>query len=108
MNMGRVFLLLFIVACAAQSPARVPASGEVGVLVLRVSEDGRALDVQRATDAGVQRVDVFAKCGSPNDPGEPRIREFRPVGSLVDVAFAKHCDAKVSLADLSVRCVGCD
>lgn len=108
--MARLFLLLFLAACAAQAPARVPfpEPGDVGVLVLRVSEDGRALDVQRATDAGVQRLDVLTKCWLPSDVGEPRIREFWPVGSLVYVAYGTHCDAKVSLADLSVRCHGCD
>jgi hypothetical protein len=105
--MERVFLLLFIAACAAQPPVRVPASGEVGVVVLRVSEDGRSLDVQRATDEDVQRVDVFARCGPPKI-GDPRIRIFGLGGSLVDVTFGKHCEAEVSLSDLSVVRCRCD
>ena len=75
--------------------------------VLRVASDGRALEIQRPADASVQRVDVLVKCGAPR-VGEPRIRDFKERGAIIEVTFGKHCFADVSVADLSVRCTGCD
>lgn len=76
--------------------------------MLGVSEDGRSLEFQRATDEGVQRVDVLAVCGPPKT-GEPRVRIGWLGGSVVDVTFGLgHCDAQVSLVDLSVRRCRCD
>ena len=88
----------------------VAAAGEVkriDVSVLRVSTNGRALDVKRSTDVALQTVDVLGKCGTPT-VGEPRIRDFRRVGATVAVTFGKHCAADLSLVDLSVICRGCD
>jgi hypothetical protein len=106
--MRRVVTVLMLAALLAVPPSGVGgATKERRPPVLRVSADGRALEIQRPTDAGVQRIDVLAKCGPPAI-GEPRIRDFKERGSIVAVTFGKHCFADVSLSDLSVRCAGCD
>jgi hypothetical protein len=83
------------------------AKKETKPSVLRVSSDGRALEIRRSSDPNVQRVEVLAKCGLPA-VGDPRIRDFKERGAVIAVTFGKHCFADVSLADLSVRCTGCD
>lgn len=106
--MRRAITALFLAALAMKPLAGVFAAEKaIALLVLRVSPDGRALDIQRSADASVQRVDVIAKCGVPK-VGEPRIRDFKKRGAAIAVTFGKHCFAEVSLADLSVRCTGCD
>jgi hypothetical protein len=84
-------------------------SGEVdrGLTALRISRDGRAVEIQRFGDQKAYRVDVLGKCGIPGT-GEPRIRSFLPLDREIGVMYGKHCYALVSLNNLSVSCKGCD
>ena len=95
--MRRAIALLILAALSATASAE-PGATKNGnrPSVLRVSSDGRALEIQRPADSAIQRVDVLTRCGAPA-VGEPRIREI-----------GKHCFAEVALTDLHVRCTGCD
>ena len=106
--MRRAIALLILAALSATASAE-PGATKNGnrPSVLRVSSDGRALEIQRPADSAIQRVDVLTRCGAPA-VGEPRIREIKDRGALISVTFGKHCFAEVALTDLHVRCTGCD
>lgn len=103
----RLALSLVILATLSAEPSSRVGDATTKSPVLHISSDGEALEVRRSTDASVQRVNILAQCGLPAI-GAPRIRDIRESGGVVAVTFGKHCSADVSLADLSVRCAGCD
>lgn len=72
-----------------------------------VSRDGRALEIQRASDRAPVRVTVLDRCGDPS-VGEARIRHTQMTEESVIVTYGKHCEAKVDLKTLTVECTGCD
>jgi uncharacterized protein (DUF58 family) len=72
-----------------------------------VSRDGRALEIQRASDRAPVRVTVLDRCGDPA-VGEARIRHTQMTDESVIVTYGKHCEAKVDLKTLAVECTGCD
>lgn len=75
--------------------------------VLRISQDGRALEIQRLGDTHAKRIDILAKCGMPA-VGEPRVRAFEQSGGIIHVYFGKHCSVEITIRDFSVACTGCD
>lgn len=72
-----------------------------------VSRDGRALEIQRASDRVPVRVPVLDRCGDPA-VGEARIRQIQSKNESVIVTYGKHCEAKVDLKTLAIECTGCD
>ena len=72
-----------------------------------ISRDGRALEIQRASDRAPVRVPVLDKCGDPA-VGEARITHTQLTKESVIVRYGKHCSAKVDLKTLAVECIGCD
>jgi hypothetical protein len=72
-----------------------------------MSDDRRAVELYRDGDSELRRVEVLAKCGPPA-VGAPRIRDIRRGGPGVHVTYGKHCAAEINVADLSIRCTGCD
>jgi len=80
---------------------------DVRVRSMRMSADRRAVELYRDGDRELHRADVLDKCGPP-EVGEPKIRDIRRGGAGILVTYGKHCWADVSVADLSIRCVGCD
>jgi hypothetical protein len=74
---------------------------------IAVSSDGRALQIQRASDRTPIHVPVLDQCGDPA-VGEARIRRTQLTDSSVIVTYGKHCEAKVDLKTLAVECTGCD
>jgi hypothetical protein len=74
---------------------------------MRMSQDRRAVEFYRDGDRELHRGDVLDKCGSP-PVGEPKIRDIRRGGPTIQITYGKHCWAEVTVADLSIRCAGCD
>jgi hypothetical protein len=74
---------------------------------VRVSADGRALEVKRSSEAKVVRVDVLDRCGDPV-PGPPKIREIKVDDDKIVAFYGKHCWATIPLRTLLVECSGCD
>ena len=72
-----------------------------------VSRDGRALEIQRASDRTPVRVRVLDQCGDPA-VGEARIRRTELIKESVIVTYGKHSRAKVDLKTLAIECTGCD
>ena len=72
-----------------------------------MSRDGRALEIQRASDHAPVRVFVLDQCGDPG-AGEARIAQPQLTKESVIVRYGKHCTATVSLKTLGVECTGCD
>lgn len=80
---------------------------DVRVDMMRMSKDRRAVELYRDGERDLHRADVLDRCGPPGI-GEPKIRDIRRAGPLVHVTYGKHCFAEVTVADLSIRCTGCD
>jgi hypothetical protein len=87
---------------AAGAERRTPADTAV-----KVSSDGRDLEIKRPSDREPIRVPVLERCGDPA-VGAPRIRDVRSTNEDLIATYGKHCSAKVSLKTLAVECVGCD
>nr|ART36714.1 D599 [uncultured bacterium] len=85
--------------------AQSPSTRETAEVV--VSRDGRALEIQRASDRAPVRVSVLDRCGDPK-VGEARIRSTQLTDESVSVTYGKHCETKVDLKTLAVECTGCD
>ena len=74
--------------------------------IIRISSDGRALEIKRASDAESVRVSVLDQCGDPA-VGQPRIRHVREAEENIFATFGKHCEAMISLRALAIQCRGC-
>lgn len=72
-----------------------------------VGKDGRLI-VVRMGDMGAPRtVDVIGSCGAPA-VGEPKVREVKVTGTLVQVVYGKHSFASVDPVTGKVTCKGSD
>src|SRR5262245_19319703 len=74
---------------------------------VRISKDGRALEIKRSSDAKAVRVEVLDRCGDPV-PGPPKIRRARVENEMVIATYGKHCWATITLESLAIECAGCD
>ena len=95
-------VLIFGVGPAVGAKAKTPPE-----TVVKISSDGRDLEIERAPDRKAIRVPVLARCGDPAI-GMPRIQDVRSASETVFVTYGKHCLATVALETLAVACVGCD
>jgi len=88
-------------SAVAQSPSRKEQPR------VAVSRDGRALEIQRASDRAPVRVPVLDRCGDPA-VGEAIILHTQLTDESVIVTYGKHCEATVQFKTLAVECNGCD
>jgi len=88
------------------SSATIAASSHA-LIVLRVSKDKRAIEIQRVADQKPTRISVLEKCGNPA-VGEPQIRWFEQNSDVLSVGYGKHCSARLVVSSLELTCSGCD
>jgi len=108
--MGTRFLLAVSLSTAVLAFApRVHAKGKPAspVLDLRISSDGRGVEVQRSSDKLPVMVHVLDKCGDPA-VGSPKVRDVRMVNSAIVATYGKHCWATIDVTTLAIECTGCD
>ena len=74
---------------------------------VKVSYDGRDLEIKRTLEDEAVRVHVLGKCGNPA-LGESKIRHILVEKDHVTATYGKHCAAKISLKTFAVECIGCD
>jgi ribosomal protein S18 acetylase RimI-like enzyme len=75
--------------------------------IVRISSDGRALDIERASDAETVRAPVLDRCGDPA-VGSAKICDSRLSQGNAIVTYGKRCSATISLKTLAIECTGCD
>ena len=108
--MGAEFILavfLSAVVVAFAPPVRAKAKAAVPVPDLRISSDGRGVEVQRASDKVPVVVPVLDKCGDPA-VGPPKVRDVRMVKGAIVATYGKHCWATIDVTTLAIECTGCD
>jgi hypothetical protein len=94
-----------VVAFASPVPAK--AKAVTSVPDLRISSDGRGVEVQRASDKVPVIVPMLDKCGDPV-VGPPKVRDVRMVKGAIVATYAKHCWATIDVTTLAIECTGCD
>jgi hypothetical protein len=104
---ARAVLLAALVSVFAVGSDVVAEPRTAAQPTIKVSADGRDLEIKRASDAQPVRVPVLDRCGNPA-VGTPRIRDVRRSKETVIATYGKHCFARVSLKTLTVECAGCD
>ena len=107
---ARSILLSLLVAASAASLATSVDAGDKAAApapVLRISSDGRAVEVKRTSDKEPLRVHVLDKCGDPA-VGPPRVRDVRLIKGDIVATYGKHCWATIDVKTLAIECTGCD
>jgi hypothetical protein len=102
-----IVLLLAGSAALAAVPAVHAADGPAPAPEVRISADGSALEVKRASDKQPIKVPVLDQCGNPV-PGPPKITSFAFLKGDLVARYGKHCWATISLKTLGIECSGCD
>jgi hypothetical protein len=108
--MGTRFILavsLSTAVVAFASPVLAKAKAVAPVPDLRISSDGRGVEVQRASDKVPVMVPVLDKCGDPA-VGPPKVRDVRMVKGAIVATYGKHCWATIDVTTLAIECTGCD
>ena len=92
----------------AAAPLKSGTPDDAGVPpIVRVSSDGRDIEIRRASDSELVRVHVLDHCGDPT-PGPPRITGIAREKENIIASYGKHCWATISLTALSIECTACD
>jgi hypothetical protein len=102
-----VLLALLVAASAATPSVHAGDKAAAPAAALRISSDGRALEVKRTSDKEPLQVPVLDKCGDPT-VGPPRIRDVRMVKGDIVATYGKHCRATIAVKTLAIECTGCD
>lgn len=100
----RLVAMVVILGCgpAVCANARTPPEA-----VVKISSDGRELEIKRSSDREAIRIPVLARCGDPAI-GAPQIQDVRLATENVFATYGKHCSARVALKTLAIACEGCD
>jgi len=104
---NRIAKVLLIVAVVLATPAGWRVSAAEGEPYARISADGRAVIVKRASDKEATTVPVLDRCGNPV-VGPPKIRRLGFHNGDLIATYGKHCWATISMKTLEVECSGCD